>query len=99
MLDEKYLVFKLNDLNEGRKFLDTDAESLEPDEFFVIRRNDVFAAQHLFGYAHIVQTGLELDAIRNFLTPSEREHLRKLADGAMMLGLDWQTHADKKVPD
>lgn len=75
-------------------------EELEPESYFVIRDTDVFGAQALYGYAHLIQAALELDALpgRAFFSDIERIRLQQQADGLAALAGDWLTRS-KKIPD
>lgn len=85
----KYQVFK----STGDEY-----EQLEPGSYFVIRRQDVFGAQALHGYAHLIVSAVELDSIHSFLTPKERHRLEVQADDVSELASKWMT-GDKKIPD
>jgi hypothetical protein len=101
----KYAVFKWDD---WAHYLETHPEwEVNPlpepigGSHFTIRDQDVFGAQALFGYAHIIQTGLELDALpgRSVFTVEEREHLAATVDRLSSLAQHWQRHTNKKIPD
>jgi hypothetical protein len=72
---------------------------LESDECFVIRATDVFAAQALYGYAHLVQSALELNTLpsREFLSPAEKQSLEELTENLSALADRWRFKT-KKVP-
>lgn len=86
----------------GAKYKITSLETgevLDPATCFVIRDTDVFAAQALWGYAHLVQSALELDALpfRNFLTIEEKRNLQDLIESLSALADKWKFKT-KKVP-
>lgn len=84
---EKYIVLKLDD-----------AETLKPGTFFVIRSSDMFGIAGLYAYANQIQTTLEIDKERKFLTDVELLHLRDIADYIADLARQWQVQ-QTKVPD
>jgi hypothetical protein len=101
-LEEKYVVFKRADFD---RFVMTAGlpktfRIPEPLESFVLRPQDTFAASAIYGYAHLLQSGLELDAIRSgaVFTDDERARLKDLADQVHNLANEWQGLATK-VPD
>lgn len=77
-----------------------DQEELAPGSFFVIRDTDVFGAQSIYGYAHIILAALELDDLpqREFFSQDERARLEAYADELAGLASAWLTRA-KKIPD
>lgn len=86
----KYLVFRAGD-----------PEPLEEGTYFVVRSTDIFASAGLYGYAHSIQSMLEVDALpeRQFLQSGEREYLESLADDLFQVGLAWNQAASRKIPD
>lgn len=79
----------------------TQSVPTDPETFFVLRRSDVFAAQALFGYAHTIQSVLEIDGLPGrsaSLTPEEANRLRELADYVFDLAVTWSRQATK-LPD
>lgn len=74
-------------------------EVLEEGTYFVIRSQDVFGAAALYGYAHLLQTGLELDRIRPRLSDEECGRLERLAEDVVKLAHEWQKRGDAKIPD
>lgn len=102
-IHEKYTVTK----NEPMKIVttvDPDIEyyeELEPGTYFVIREQDVFAPAALFGYAHLLQSSVELGTLPGRpspFTPDEVIRLRDLADNLVELAAAWQK-SPKKVCD
>lgn len=73
-------------------------EELEPDSFFVIRRQDVVGAQALYGYAHLLQSLVEADTLYGFMDPLERDRVIGTADVVFEIAGSWAS-ASKKVPD
>lgn len=65
---------------------------------FVIREQDLFGPQALWGYVHVLNTALELDTLRPCFTPAERENLTDMADAVSLLAQKWQ-QSPKKIPD
>jgi hypothetical protein len=105
-LEPKYIVIPIGIISEMRgedrdrlaAFLEA-MPQLGADEFFVLRRQDAFAASALHGYAHIVQSILEVAQRRpGVLTPDETDRLNELADKVSNLASHWQTHTTK-IPD
>lgn len=94
---QKYYVLKADEV--GDEALEDVA--LAEGTYFVIRDQDVFGAASLFGYAHLIQTTLELDRARDHevLDDVERARLSTLADDLVSLALDWQIRGGTKVPD
>ena len=86
----KYVVFRAGD-----------PEPLEEGSYFVIRSSDIFASAGIYGYAHSIQSMLEVDALpgRRFLAPAEREYLEHMADVLFQVGLDWNQAAGRRIPD
>lgn len=111
LIEDKYVVFKREDWDKACFELDeallmVTADSVSRPEIptvadcFVVRGQDVFGAQALFGYAHLIQTALEVSALPgrgSAFTPAECEHLSALADELMERGLKWN-RLPKKVP-
>jgi hypothetical protein len=100
---QKYVVLKREDydtLIEGEIRHDLLPATIDPATVFVIREQDVFGPQALFGYSHTIQSALELDSLpdRRIFSNEERDRLRILADQLFELALSWQ-RSPKKVPD
>lgn len=105
----KYVVFKREDWEairgEFQMMLAEDkalgvAEAFEVADTFVLRSSDVFGAQALFGYAHLIQTVLEVEALPSrfkLFTDDERKYLMDLVELVNETGLEWNRHP-KKVP-
>ena len=74
-------------------------EALPEGSFFVIRAQDVFGAAALYGYAHLVQTGLDLDTAGVLFDDDKRKTLEHLVETATALAEQWQMSGDSKVPD
>lgn len=77
------------------------AEELALQDVFVIRAQDVFGPAALFGYAHLIQSNLEINKLPGRPSPlsvEEIERLADLADTLTSVALDWQTRS-KKIPD
>lgn len=85
-MEQKYVVRK------------RDGAPLDPDEFFVIRSSDVFGPAALHGYAHLIQSAIELDGVRPFLEPEEVARLGLLSTHLVDMATEWQRQS-KKVPD
>jgi len=77
---------------------DGDPQPVSSSEVFVLRQSDVFGDSVLFAYAHLVQTALELDSSRSFLTVEERHSLSRLADDIHETAVRWMTTHDRKLP-
>ena len=88
--ESKYIVFRAGDL-----------EPLEEGTYFVVRSSDIFASAGIYGYAHSIQSMLEVDALpeRQFLRSGEREYLESMADDLFQIGLAWNQAASRKIPD
>jgi hypothetical protein len=107
-IEQKYIVIPVDKVQAGQHALweqdDDDFEdavkqvALSPDEFFVVKASDIFASAALHGYAHVIQSALELDSSRPFLTVEEVVRLRDLADTLSQRAMDWQA-GSRKVPD
>jgi len=93
-IDEKFVVIPVGDYIADK----IDDGALTPGTYFVIKSADIFGSAALHGYAHILQTSLELDAIRPFIEPDEAVRLRELADALSTRATEWQAHS-RKVPD
>ncbi len=69
----------------------------------MIRAQDVFGAAALFGYAHVIQSNVEVSRLpgrENLFSDEERQRLLELADRIMDFGVTWQTdHYTRKIPD
>lgn len=86
----KYVVFRAGD-----------PEPLDEGSYFVVRSSDIFASAGIYGYAHSIQSMLEVDALpeRQFLRSGEREYLESMADDLFQIGLAWNQAASRKIPD
>lgn len=81
---------------------DSKGRILPASSYFVIKSSDLFAPAALYGYAHLITSGLELGALPHRpdpFTPDERLFLTRLADEAAALADNWMRSPDKKVPD
>lgn len=98
-LDGKYVVFKTEEWDE---FVVLGADlPVALLDCFVIRAQDVFGSQALYGYAHTIQSALELDALpgRTTFTAEERERLCDVVERLSDLAGAWARQPHKKVPD
>lgn len=99
---DKYIVLKTEDLASFTKAERQKVEALALDSgtFFVIREQDVFGPQALYGYCHLIQSSLEVDSLpgRATFNSPERSRLSRLADYLHTLAGRW-ARSPKKVPD
>lgn len=87
---QKYLVFRAGE-----------PEPLPEGSYFVVRSSDIFASAGIYGYAHSIQSMLEVDALpgRSFLGDAERAYLESMADALFQVGLLWNQEQARKIPD
>ncbi len=87
---QKFVVFRAGE-----------SEPLPEGTYFVVRSSDIFASSGVYGYAHTIQSMLEVDALpdRSFLADSERAYLESLADDLFQIGLLWNQEQARKIPD
>jgi hypothetical protein len=116
MENDKYVVFKRDEFNEWARVMhDAVEEVAEGKELnlrvhlnqislqdaVVIRKQDVFAAPGLYGYAASIQTAIEvaqrLDP--SSLTEEEQWRLEALRDFFFEQGHEAAEHSPKKIPD
>ena len=72
---------------------------LEEGTYFVIRDTDSFGVAALYAYVASVQTLLELNRRREFLTDDEYRELEELEDHVSSLALEWQRRGKGRLPD
>lgn len=91
-LTEKYVVHKIED-----------GDALPPGSFFVLRQQDIFAVQAIWGYVNALRTGAELIGfwpIRpTSISVATSRQLNELADELSELAQTWQETNSRKVPD
>ncbi len=110
-LDDKYIAIKADAFaglmqalpQEYRRDVEAAIKSiaLPANSFFVLRDGDVFGPAALFGYAHVIQSNLEISRLPDRPTPltdEEAARLTDLADSITSLALSWQA-STKKIPD
>jgi hypothetical protein len=111
MENDKYVVFKSEDWSAFEGAFDATTQNREPRltpmlpmplmDAVVIRKQDVFAAPGLYGYAASIQTAIEvaqrLDP--SSLTEEEQWRLEALRDFFFEQGHEAAEHSPKKIPD
>lgn len=98
-MKQKYVVLKVEDVpTDVLHAWKAEGKALDEGSFFVIRDTDVFGPAALFGYAHILQTVVELNRLRPSFTPEEADYLSETGDALVSLALRWQ-QSSGKVPD
>jgi len=106
MEDQKYVVFKREDLEKVAPQLFDDLEDDDVSRFVVkdavvIRLQDIFSGPGLHAYANVVQTSI--DMIRQLGTPLAQdaylERLESLRDFFFSRASDADEVPHKKVPD
>jgi hypothetical protein len=71
-----------------------EGEPLELGTYFVLQDTDLLGSQALFGYAHLLQSALELDSLPNkivFKSADQRQQYETLVDFLAQLATLWQT--------
>jgi hypothetical protein len=102
---EKYVIFKADEWDaavvEGVEVEVPDAVTLpEPVEGFVLRPSDIFGPAALWGYAHLLQTAVELGQMRQCFGDDEYRRLVDSAVEVAKIAEDWQRRGEnRKVPD
>jgi hypothetical protein len=93
-LDQKYIVHKA---------WDSDSAKLDDEDFFVLRKGDVWAAPALHAYASFVLSTVELSRIEDplvHLTAEQRQTMMDYANAVAALALTWQMPGvSHKIPD
>jgi hypothetical protein len=91
-LTEKYAVYEIED-----------GGALPPGSFFVLRQQDIFAVQAIWGYVNALRTGAELIGFgrmgQNPISVATSRQLNELADELSELAQTWQETNSRKVPD
>ena len=74
-------------------------QELAPDTFFVIKETDVFSAQALWGYGHLLQSAIELNSLpfRAFLSEEEKLYLESIIERLGTLAESWRFRP-KQIP-
>lgn len=99
----KYVLTKMPDYQDaGPDFPDVQVafpqQPLDPSTYFVLRSGDFASRLALRAYVQALRLMLDLDAIKESLTPLEKAHLFRLADGAEELADKWD-YNPHKIPD
>lgn len=82
------------------KVTDSKGQSLEPDEFFVLRRGDALSIATLRSYAANALMILEIESVGLMKLDHEtRSHLLALADDVSDLAAKWEHDESPKLPD
>lgn len=90
MMDDKYIVYKRG----------SSRGDLPLTDCFVLRPSDMFASAALWGYAHLVQTQLEVARQRpGTFSDDECKRMKDLAKMLASKAAEWQTIGTTKVPD
>jgi len=95
VLEAKYQVKKLND-----------SEVLKPDEYFVIRKQDILSVPAIWSYVNTLRTAAEtLNLVGGIESEDEAKRLEELADKVSDLASLWADRdnqfrvLNKKLPD
>lgn len=89
----KYEVYKRADRAFDHNYM------LDPETYFVIRSSDLFGSAALWGYAHLLQTGIEIARQRpGTFTDEECERLKTLADDLAKKAEAWAVKGGR-LPD
>lgn len=99
---DKYVVFKREDWQTYLGSLRSVWQGSLPGslESVVLRPTDIFGAPALYGYAHLVQTFLEVERLTGgSLSDDQYRSLEKLADYFVETAKDWQRRGGQRLPD
>jgi hypothetical protein len=98
-MEERYIVFRTDDVTFTPSGAILARNPLEPRSFFVLRRQDIFAANVLEMYAgQIVNLVEACDLVQRPLPEFTVKYLARVADGVMELANEWMD-SPRKVPD
>lgn len=94
-LPQKYYVY----LKEDKDDQPVQAHALPQGEYFVLRKNDVFALAALKTYIESLTTAIKLDEANDFLEEEDAARLVNSRDGLEEMCMEWSEEGAFKLPD